>query len=164
MELAGYLKFPMSVSKPLSRDESSLKEISDGDEFPVSGEEEIVTGNDYTQLEELLTNTIRGLNPVKIKILLSFLEWLKRAPDEIFEIQESPPERVLSSRLKEKILKRDNYRCSNCGSSDTNLYFSHIVPLSRGGRNEPDNLTTLCEICAKLTRYRGGTTFKAAVF
>jgi hypothetical protein len=54
--------------------------------------------------------------------------------------------------LRYKILYRDNFRCTVCGSSpatDQNckLHVDHNVPFSKGGKTVPDNLRTLCDKC-----------------
>ena len=47
--------------------------------------------------------------------------------------------------LRDMILTRDNYQCvEGDGYCDGPLQIHHIVPLSKGGPNDPDNLTTLC--------------------
>lgn len=48
------------------------------------------------------------------------------------------------SRLR--ILKRDKNKCTKCGSKEK-LHVHHIVPKSKGGSNESQNLTTLCDLC-----------------
>ena len=48
--------------------------------------------------------------------------------------------------LRQQALEQDNYKCGNCGST-RNLHVHHIVPLSKGGSNEPGNLRTLCRTC-----------------
>lgn len=48
--------------------------------------------------------------------------------------------------LRDLILKRDRYRCIDCGFSK-NLTVDHIVPRHAGGSNEHDNLQTLCVRC-----------------
>lgn len=50
------------------------------------------------------------------------------------------------------VLKRDRYRCTACGvtpalRADVELNLDHIVPVSRGGGNEVENLRTLCREC-----------------
>jgi 5-methylcytosine-specific restriction endonuclease McrA len=48
--------------------------------------------------------------------------------------------------LVQVIIQRDNYRCSYCGSGE-NLTADHMVPLSRGGTNDPANLCACCRDC-----------------
>ena len=48
--------------------------------------------------------------------------------------------------IRRTVLKRDDYRCANCRSTE-NLHVHHIVPLSLGGSNELSNLKTLCKGC-----------------
>ena len=61
--------------------------------------------------------------------------------------------RILSKKIKQEILLRDNYTCQNCGkksetlSQDIKLHIDHIIPLSKGGTNEPSNLRVLCSNC-----------------
>lgn len=48
--------------------------------------------------------------------------------------------------LRKDTLKRDGYKCTNCGRT-SNLTVDHKVPLSLGGTNIKSNLTTLCKDC-----------------
>ena len=50
--------------------------------------------------------------------------------------------------LRMKTLHRDNFRCQNidCGKAGR-LEVDHIIPLAQGGRDDPDNLQTLCRSC-----------------
>ena len=61
----------------------------------------------------------------------------------------------LSSKLRYKILKRDNFKCVLCGNTaKTNiLEVDHIIPISRGGSNDDDNLRTSCNACNKGKQY-----------
>lgn len=52
--------------------------------------------------------------------------------------------------LRQEVLKRDNNQCAKCSKSKakgTILQVHHIVPLSKGGSNDLDNLQTLCLEC-----------------
>jgi 5-methylcytosine-specific restriction endonuclease McrA len=48
--------------------------------------------------------------------------------------------------VKERILKKCNYICVNCGATK-DLQVDHIVPLCSGGRHDEDNLQILCKKC-----------------
>lgn len=49
--------------------------------------------------------------------------------------------------VRRRIFERDNYTCAYCGERGGNLQCDHIVPVTRGGSNEDENLTTSCAQC-----------------
>ena len=54
--------------------------------------------------------------------------------------------------LRYSILERDGFTCQLCGRSprtgdNVKLHVDHILPISKGGRTEPDNLQVLCRDC-----------------
>ena len=53
---------------------------------------------------------------------------------------------TVSESLRNKIYERDGYKCLACGCT-TNLSLDHIIPFSKGGKTESDNLQTLCKSC-----------------
>jgi 5-methylcytosine-specific restriction endonuclease McrA len=57
--------------------------------------------------------------------------------------------RSLSARTRFEILKRDNSTCRYCGARAPNvvLHVDHVHPVSRGGRNDLENLVTACSAC-----------------
>ena len=59
---------------------------------------------------------------------------------------------LMTSKLREKIKKRDNYTCCKCGNSiekEPNLLLEidHIIPISKNGLTTESNLQTLCWKC-----------------
>jgi len=54
------------------------------------------------------------------------------------------------------VLERDGYCCTRPGCrSRRDLEAHHIIPRSRGGTWEPENMTTVCADChRKITEYR----------
>jgi len=68
------------------------------------------------------------------------------------QTKEHRTSRNINARLRFKVLKRDNFRCCACGASpakdpSVELHVDHIVPWSKGGETEIDNLQTLCSKC-----------------
>jgi len=66
-------------------------------------------------------------------------------------------------RIKGSILIRDKYTCKVCGTVHMSNQVDHVVPLEKGGSNDPANLQTLCIECHKAktkveakARYTGG--------
>ena len=50
---------------------------------------------------------------------------------------------------REHALFRDKYTCQCCGAKHTRLEVHHIIYRSKGGKDDLDNLITLCEDCHK---------------
>jgi 5-methylcytosine-specific restriction endonuclease McrA len=49
-------------------------------------------------------------------------------------------------QLRQQVLRRDNWRCQNCGRHQ-NLEVHHKKMRSQGGGNSHTNLITLCHSC-----------------
>ena len=63
-----------------------------------------------------------------------------------------PTARGAPYRLRYEVLRRDQFRCVQCGRSPANetgviLHLDHIEPWSKGGETVFENLQTLCERC-----------------
>jgi len=54
--------------------------------------------------------------------------------------------RVKQSLSRKNILFRDEFTCQYCSSRD-NLTIDHVIPISRGGKWEWENLVTACSRC-----------------
>lgn len=50
-------------------------------------------------------------------------------------------------RIRKAVFKRDNYACVYCGRTEGQMHCDHVVPLSRHGSNELENLVTACQWC-----------------
>lgn len=55
----------------------------------------------------------------------------------------------LSKKTRFEVFKRDGFVCQYCGSHPPSavLELDHVIPVSRGGGNEIDNLITACFDC-----------------
>ena len=56
---------------------------------------------------------------------------------------------AISKSLRFEILRRDGHACHYCGAKapDVALAVDHVVPVSLGGIDSPDNLVTSCTSC-----------------
>lgn len=61
-------------------------------------------------------------------------------------------------QLSEAAKHRDGHKCADCGATGVELHVHHIVPLSKGGTNDLDNLATLCSMCHSMIHPRMGDT------
>ena len=57
------------------------------------------------------------------------------------------------SRLHQKVLRRDGWRCQTCGCS-TQLQVHHIRFRSHSGEDDESNLITLCAKCHESAHLR----------
>lgn len=70
------------------------------------------------------------------------------------------PRRRLPSKLRLYVLYRDHFICRDCGATygETGGKFEvhHVLPVSEGGKDSPENLITLCAECHLRRHSKGG--------
>jgi len=71
------------------------------------------------------------------KVSLRPLSWLERRRRRA---------QATNDRHRTTVYARDGYRCCICGAAER-LSVDHIIPISKGGSDELDNLQTLCWSC-----------------
>ena len=64
--------------------------------------------------------------------------------------------------IRRRIFQRDNYTCTYCGAHGVRLECDHVVPVSRGGSNEDNNLATACFDCNRSKKDRMVDEWRAA--
>lgn len=62
------------------------------------------------------------------------------------------PRRRIASVSRRAVFARDDYRCQYCGSGADSI--DHVVPRSRGGLDDWDNLAAACRACNSAKRNR----------
>lgn len=97
-------------------------------------------GNSSSKCEIKLT--IENLNHL-VNFLNDGIKWAKSIAGQ---------RALMTLSLREKIKKRDNFKCCNCNlgiKDEPNLLLEidHIIPLSKGGKTIWENLQTLCWRC-----------------
>lgn len=100
------------------------------------------------QVDEVVSLLDVAVSPEIIVVLRARKRLLERRLFE--EAPVAPTERLDSTAwtmLRREALERDGYKCQGCTTFATLLNVHHIIPLSRGGRNDLSNLITLCDHC-----------------
>lgn len=62
----------------------------------------------------------------------------------------SRPERPPTSEwqiIRNSVFERDGYACRYCGDANSSLDCDHVIPVSRGGSSDIENLATACFRC-----------------
>lgn len=52
---------------------------------------------------------------------------------------------AVTKRTRFEVLRRDNYTCRYCRSTDGALTVDHVTPRSLGGSDDPSNLVACCD-------------------
>lgn len=50
-------------------------------------------------------------------------------------------------KIRDDVLKRDNYTCQKCGIKENGLGVHHIIPWHKTKDNDANNLVSLCKRC-----------------
>lgn len=73
-------------------------------------------------------------------------ERLKRKLDLTQQVDKAPKREIIPEEVRIAVWRRDEGKCSKCGSRK-NLEYDHIIPISKGGSNTVRNIELLCEEC-----------------
>jgi 5-methylcytosine-specific restriction endonuclease McrA len=65
----------------------------------------------------------------------------------------------VSPRTVSKILRRMKLACFRCGWSEAICDIHHIIPRSKGGTDDHDNLTILCPNCHRVAHEKNQSDF-----
>lgn len=67
------------------------------------------------------------------------------------------------NELRLFIFKRDGFCCQYCGIKNTKFEVDHIIPVSKGGSDDHENLTTACFTCNRSKRNKSAEEFKKTI-
>lgn len=54
---------------------------------------------------------------------------------------------AVSKRTRYEVMKRDNFTCRYCRSTEEKLTVDHVIPVALGGTDDPGNLVAACADC-----------------
>ena len=80
---------------------------------------------------------------------------------DFLAIPKGTPKKYLT-KLERRVFERDGYRCHYCGSPHT-LTLDHVLPKTKGGTHDEQNLVAACRTCNVSKGSRDYETFKESV-
>jgi hypothetical protein len=83
------------------------------------------------------------------KLLALFFAEIELSKSTPIEPPKPQARRHIPGELREMVYKRDNYRCRYCGEQviRATATIDHVIPYSKGGKTELNNLVTACDEC-----------------
>ena len=99
---------------------------------------------------EDVTQTLNAL--VEVGIVENTSGGLVAYPPTHVPAATNRPSPEVWKNIRSAIFERDNYTCQYCGARGVRLECDHILPVSRGGSSEYDNLVTACFECNRSKR------------
>lgn len=54
---------------------------------------------------------------------------------------------AIPAHVRREVVDRDGDRCVYCGATEGPFHLDHVLPVSRGGRSQADNLVVACVPC-----------------
>jgi 5-methylcytosine-specific restriction endonuclease McrA len=84
---------------------------------------------------------------IRLRLLAYDKQWRTEHPEQYrAQLQRKSKARLT---LRFRIFARDGFQCRYCGRKppEVVLQVDHIYPVSKGGRNNPDNYATACSDC-----------------
>jgi len=114
-------------------------------------------------LVSLAANTLTFVQRAKIKMLCEqrLQEYVQKRGLSLWDYRLSEDDPVPDS-LRYQALKASGDRCALCGATkdERPLDVDHIIPRSRGGKNELSNLQVLCSKCNRSKGNKDATDFR----
>ena len=106
----------------------------------------------YSLINTELNNALEEVGityGVKLYIDSQF-EYIEKLEKNKLSQKPKSNKRLISGRVRQNVLMRDNYTCQICGATvkdGAKLEIDHIIPYSKGGTNKESNLQVLCQQC-----------------
>ncbi len=122
----------------------------------LKGEVKEVKGEKFYRGNSFLV--IKDEDKPKVKVFLEDIDFNTVLPIEIeYVMSDILKKRIpLPSKLRFDVLNRDNHTCKYCGKQppEVILEVDHVQPVSKGGKDDMENLFTSCRDC---NRGKGAT-------
>lgn len=106
--------------------------------------------DDPRYISGMLGCSVRKWNQIRNALIEAGKLWLVDGTihaQAVLDFRKSSKRESLPKWLRAFVLERDGYVCAYCGDTEGPFHVDHIFPVSRGGTDDPENLTCACASC-----------------
>lgn len=103
-----------------------------------------ITFNKRMTEEDYVLQLIKVIDEIDL-VIGDFILWT-----DTKKVKKPNSQRIISGTTRQNVLMRDNYTCQICGATvkdGAKLEIDHIIPYSKGGTTDENNLQVLCQQC-----------------
>ena len=104
--------------------------------------------NDETKLSRICGVTAKRWHMIAADVMAFFdVEGDQITSHALARWEQTARRRFIDAFTRQSVFERDGNACQYCGDTCGPFHLDHVIPWSRGGQDEPENLVVACVKC-----------------